>query len=34
MLNDGIRTSLENVSSYIHNDHLVKVVPLYALSAL
>ena len=30
----GIRTSLENVSSYIHNDHLVKVVPLYALSAL
>jgi predicted AAA+ superfamily ATPase len=30
----GIRTSLENVSSYIHKDHLVKVVPLYALSAL
>lgn len=30
----GIRTSLENASSYIHNDHLVKVVPLYALSAL
>ena len=27
----GIRTSLENVSSYVHNDCLVKVVPLYAL---
>ena len=27
----GIRTSLENVSSYIHNDCLVKVIPLYAL---
>ena len=30
----GIRTSLENVSSYTHNDRLVKVVPLYALSSL
>ena len=30
----GVRTSLENVSSYTHNDRLVKVVPLYALSSL
>ena len=30
----GIRTSLENISSYIHNDCLIKVDPLYALSAL
>ena len=30
----GIRTSLENVSSYVHNDCLVKVVPLYAISDL
>lgn len=28
----GIRTSLENVSSYTHNDCLVKVVPLYGLT--
>ena len=30
----GIRTSLENVSSYIHNDCHVKTIPLYALSSL
>lgn len=30
----GIRSSLENVSSYTHKDRLVKVVPLYALSSL
>ena len=30
----GIRTSLENVSSFVHNDSLVKVVPLYALFGL
>lgn len=30
----GIRTSLENGSSYIHNDNLVKIIPLYALSSL
>lgn len=30
----GVRTSLENVSSYTHNDSLVKVIPLYALSSL
>jgi predicted AAA+ superfamily ATPase len=29
----GIRTSLENVSSYIHNDCHVKTIPLYALSS-
>ena len=28
----GIRTSLENISSYTTNNHLIKVVPLYALS--
>lgn len=28
----GIRTSLENVSSFVHNDCRVKVVPIYALS--
>lgn len=28
----GIRTSLENISSYTHNNHLIKVVPIYALS--
>jgi predicted AAA+ superfamily ATPase len=30
----GIRTSLENISSYTHNNHLIKVIPIYALSAL
>ena len=30
----GIRTSLENVSSFVHNDSTIKVVPLYALSSL
>lgn len=30
----GIRTSLENISSYTHNSHLIKVIPIYALSAL
>ncbi len=30
----GIRTSLENVSSYVHNNRLVKVLPLYSLSVL
>jgi len=30
----GIRSSLENISSYIHNDRHIRVVPLYALSAL
>ena len=30
----GIRTSLENISSYIHKDCHVKTVPLYALSSL
>jgi len=30
----GIRTSLENVSSYIHKDCPVKTIPLYALSSL
>lgn len=29
----GIRTSLENVSSYVHNDCHVRVVPIYALSS-
>ena len=28
----GIRTSLENISSYTHNDCPVKVLPIYALS--
>ncbi len=28
----GIRTSLENISSYTHNNHLIIVVPIYALS--
>ena len=30
----GIRTSLENISSYVHNGCLVKVVPLYALPTI
>ena len=30
----GIRTSLENISSYSHKGCLVKTIPLYALSAL
>lgn len=28
----GIRTSLENVASYIHDNRLIRVIPLYALS--
>ncbi|MBQ7238018.1 MAG: DUF4143 domain-containing protein, partial [Bacteroidales bacterium] len=30
----GIRTSLENVSTLKHNESVVKIVPLYALSAI
>lgn len=30
----GIRTSLENVVSYIRNNRLIKVIPLYALSEI
>lgn len=28
----GIRTSLENNSSYTHKNHLIKIIPIYAIS--
>lgn len=30
----GIRTSLENVASYVHDNRLIRVIPLYALSGI
>jgi len=30
----GIRTSLENIASYIHDNRHIKVIPLYALSCI